>query len=105
MDFSTATYLIAGLALACGVIAYRWSADLGDKLPGWLRETARVNMALCVLLAAWGCISFALWAAGANLKIVAITNGQMHKAWWLGPAALAWALFSLNELKKATTPR
>lgn len=103
MDFTTATFLLVAVSLWCGAIAYRRSARLGDKLPAWLREVGRINLAICVTLAAWGCATFALWATGANLKIVAIENGQMHKTWWLGPAALVWAVFSYSELKHATT--
>jgi len=102
MDFSTATYLLFGAAIACGFIAYRRTASLGGKLQPLLREATRLTFALCVVLAVWGCVSFALWACGAPLKIVAITEGQMHKAWWLGPAALIWSVFSFCELRRST---
>ncbi len=105
MDFATATYLLFGAALAAGWIAYRRSSSLGDQLPTWLREATRCNMALCVSLGTWAVKSFALWAAGAALKVVAITEGRMHHAWWLGPVALAWATWCYVELKRKTTTR
>ncbi len=105
MDFQTATAVIAVVSLLCGAEAYRRTAALGDKLPAWARELARFNVALCVVLAVWGCTTFALWIGGANLAIKAVKTGEMHKAWWLGPVALAWGAFSYSGLRGATTPR
>jgi len=105
VDFASATYLLFGAALACGLMAYRRTASMGNELPGLLREATRCVFALCVALGIWASVSFALWAGGARLKIVAITEERFHQTWWLGPVALAWAAWCYIELKRKTDRR
>lgn len=105
MDFQAATVAIFALALAIGALAYIKSGKYGDKLPTFWREALRVTLGLCVALAVWGCVSYALWIAGVELKIVAIRTGRMHEGWWTGPAALAWAAITFAELRRSTTKR
>lgn len=100
MNFETATYLLFLAAAACGALAFWHSLTLGEGFAPIVRWALRLNFGFCVFAAVWGLSGYWLWRSGAALKIGSVSNGRIHDAWWLGPAACVFALSSYGLLRE-----
>lgn len=90
-------------SVACGGLALWHSLRLGDDLAPVVRWLLRLNFSFCVFAALWGLTGYWLWCFGAGLKIGSVSNGRMHEAWWLGPAACVFAMCTYGLLREATS--
>lgn len=103
MNAATTTCALFLAAIAAGVLSFRYSLRLGDGLPPAMRWPLRATLGLCVFLGIWGELVYVLWQLGVPLKVGSISNGRIHEAWWLGPAALVFAMISYGLLRESTS--
>nr|WP_280971460.1 hypothetical protein [Cupriavidus gilardii] len=61
----------------------------------------RITCAAAVGAATFLNLAWCLWALGAPIDIGAVRRGQLHGQYWVGPFAMAYAVFCWARFRKA----
>lgn len=98
MDYSGLLTILLWLAAwGVGAMGFLHTRRCGQK---GMAVGLRVVFAVMLTFAVWACVAYALWLAGAPLKIGTIERGIMGEQWWLGPLCLIWAGLAYVEIRR-----